>query len=112
AKAKDTGNLKSNEQMKVETQVIENKSVVVIQQSNPEVVYVPSYNPTVVYGPPVYPYPPVAYPPPGYYAAGMAISFGVGMAIGAAWGGGGWCCNSGRSEERRVGKECRSGWET
>src|SRR5437667_12583383 len=42
AKAKDTGNLKSNEQMKVETQVIENKRVVVMQQSNPEVVYVPS----------------------------------------------------------------------
>lgn len=94
-KAKDTGNLKSNEQMKVETQVVESKSVIVIQQSNPQVVYVPSYNPTVVYGPPVYPYPPVYYPPPGYYAAGMAISFGVGMAIGAAWGGGGWCCNSG-----------------
>jgi hypothetical protein len=95
AKAKDTGNLKSNEQMKVETKVIENKSVVVIEQSKPEVVYVPSYNPTVVYGAPAYPYPPVAYPPPGYYAAGMAISFGVGMAMGAAWGGGGWGWNSG-----------------
>jgi hypothetical protein len=94
AKAKDTGNLKSNEQMKVETKVIENKSVVVIEQSKPEVVYVPSYNPTVVYGPPAYPYPPVTYPPPGYYAAGMAISFGVGMAMGAAWGGGGWGYNS------------------
>ena len=93
-KAKDSGNLKSNEQMKVETKTIENKSVVVIEQSQPDVVYVPSYNPTVVYGPPAYPYPPIAYPPPGYYAAGMAISFGVGMAIGAAWGGG-WCCNSG-----------------
>src|SRR2546430_1204588 len=102
AKAKDTGNLKSNEQMKVETQVIENKSVVVIQQSNPEGVYVPSYNPTLVYGPPVHPYPPVAYPPPGYYAAGMAISFGVGMAIGAAWGGGGWCCNSGWGSNNNI----------
>jgi hypothetical protein len=95
AKAKDTGNLKSNEQMKVETKVVENKSVVVIQQSSPEVVYVPSYNPTVVYGPPVYPYPPVAYPPPGYYAAGMAISFGVGVAMGAAWGGGWGNCGWG-----------------
>ena len=93
-KAEGTGNLKSNEQMKVETKVVENKSVIVIEQSNPQVVYVPSYNPTVVYGPPAYPYPPVYYPPPGYYAAGMAISFGVGMAMGAAWGGG-WCCNSG-----------------
>jgi uncharacterized membrane protein YgcG len=89
AKAKDKGNLKSNEQMKVETQVVESKTVVVIQQASPEVVYVPSYNPTVVWGAPPYPYPPVYDPPPGYYA-GAAIGFGVGVAIGAAWGGGGW----------------------
>jgi len=95
AKAKEKGNLKSNEQMKVETKVVESKTVIVIEQSKPEVVYVPSYDPVVVYGAPPYPYPPIAYPPPGYYAAGMALSFGVGMAIGAAWGGGGgWCCNS------------------
>ena len=87
-KAKDAGNLKSSEQQKVETQVVESKQVIVIQQSSPEVVYVPSYNPTVVYGPPVYPYPPIAYPPAGYYAAGVAISFGIGIAMGAAWGGG------------------------
>ncbi len=97
-KAKQTGNLKSTDQMKVETQVVESKSVIVIQQANPQVVYVPSYNPTVVYGPPVYPYPPIYYPPPGYYAAGMAISFGVGLAVGAAWGGGwGWGCGWGHS---------------
>jgi hypothetical protein len=95
AKAKDAGNLKSSEQVKVETKVIESKSVVVIEQSNPEVVYVPSYNPTVVYGPPVYPYPPISYPPPGYYAAGMAISFGIGVAMGAAWGGGWGNCGWG-----------------
>ncbi|HEU5233512.1 MAG TPA: DUF3300 domain-containing protein [Terriglobales bacterium] len=88
-KAKDNGNLKSSDQQKVETKVIENKSVVVIEPSSPEVIYVPSYNPTVVYGAPAYPYPPIAYPPPGYYAAGMALSFGVGVAMGAAWGG---CC--------------------
>jgi hypothetical protein len=91
SKAKDTGNLKSNEQMKVETKVIENKPVIIVEQSSPEVVYVPSYNPTVVYGAPAYPYPPISYPPPGYYAAGMALSFGVGVAMGAAWSGGwGW----------------------
>jgi len=101
AKAKSTGNLKSNEQMKVETKVIESKQVIVVEQSKPEVVYVPSYNPTVVYGPPVYPYPPVYYPPPGAYAAGMAISFGVGMAMGAAWGGG-WCCNSGWGSNNEI----------
>jgi len=95
-KAQDSGNLKSTEQQKVETKVVESKQVVVIQQANPEVVYVPTYNPTVVYGPPVYPYPPIYYPPPGYYAAGMAISFGVGLAMGAAWGGGwGYGCGWG-----------------
>ena len=93
-KAQETGNLKSTEQQKVETKVIENKQVLVIEQSSPDVVYVPSYNPTVVYGAPAYPYPPIAYPPPGYYAAGMAISFGIGMAMGAAWGGG-WGWNAG-----------------
>ena len=95
-KATDAGNLKSTEQQKVETKVVESKQVIVIEQSNPEVVYVPSYNPVVVYGPPVYPYPPIAYPPPGYYAAGVAISFGVGLAMGAAWGGGwGYGCGWG-----------------
>ena len=89
-KASDAGNLKSSEQQKVETKVVESKQVIVIEQANPQVVYVPSYNPTVVYGPPVYPYPPIYYPPVGYYAAGMAISFGIGVAMGAFWGGGGW----------------------
>src|SRR5258707_258110 len=87
-KAQDTGNLKSTEQQRVETKVIESKSVIVVEQANPQVVYVPSYDPVVVYGPPVYPYPPIYYPPAGYYAAGMAISFGPGIAMGAAWGGG------------------------
>ena len=54
------GKLQSNEQMKVETKVVESKSVVVIEQANPQVVYVPSYDPVVVWGaPPVYAYPPV-----------------------------------------------------
>ena len=96
-KAEGTGNLKSNEQQKVETKVVESKQVIVIEQSNPQVVYVPSYNPDCrVRPPPPYPYPPIAYPPPGYYAAGMAISFGVGIAMGAAMGGGwGWGCGWG-----------------
>ena len=93
-KAKDGGNLKSSEQQKVETKAVASKEVIIIEQASPEVVYVPSYNPTVVYGAPAYPYPPIAYPPPGYYAAGMAISFGVGIAMGAAWGGG-WGYHSG-----------------
>ena len=95
-KAQGNGNLKSSEQQKVETKIVESKQVIVIEQANPQVVYVPSYNPTVVYGAPIYPYPPIYYPPPGYYAAGMAISFGVGIAMGAAWGGGwGYGCGWG-----------------
>jgi hypothetical protein len=93
-KAQEKGNLKSTDQQKVETKVVESKQVIVIEQASPDVVYIPSYNPTVVYGAPVYPYPPIAYPPPGYYAAGMAVSFGVGVALGAAWGGG-WGWNTG-----------------
>jgi uncharacterized protein DUF3300 len=92
-KAQDNGNLKSTEQQKVETKVIESKSVIVVEQADPQVVYVPSYDPVVVWGPPVYPYPPIYYPPAGYYAAGLAISFGVGVMMGAFWSGGwGWGC--------------------
>ena len=95
-KAQETGNLKSTEQQSVETKVIDNKSVIIVEPANPQVIYVPSYDPVYVYGPPIYPYPPIYYPPAGYYAAGMAISFGVGLAIGAAWGGGwGWGCGWG-----------------
>jgi hypothetical protein len=101
AKAKDAGNLKSNEQMKVETKVVESKTVVVIEQAKPEVIYVPSYNPTVVYGPPVYPYPPIVYPSTGAVVAGMAISFGVGIAMGAAWGGG-WGYHSGWGSNNNI----------
>ncbi len=100
-KAKDTGALKSSDQQKVETKVVESKTVIVVQQANPEVVYVPTYNPTVVYGPPVYPYPPIYYPPypTGAVIATSAISFGVGVAMGAAWGGGwGWGAGWGHND--------------
>ena len=104
-KANDAGTLKSSEQQKVETKVVESKQVIVIEQANPQVIYVPSYNPTVVYGPPVYPYPPIYYPPVGYYAAGMAISFGIGIAMGAAWGGGwGWGCGWGGNNDITINR--------
>ena len=66
-KAQGTGALASNEQQKVETKVVENKTVIVVEPASTEVVYVPSYSPMVVYGPPIYPYPPIYYPP---YPAG------------------------------------------
>jgi hypothetical protein len=104
-KAQDKGNLKSTEQQKVETKVIENKSVIVVEQANPQVVYVPSYDPVVVYGPAYYPYPPIYYPPAGYYAAGMAISFGVGVMMGAFWSGGwGWGCGWGGNNDITINR--------
>ena len=78
AKAVEKGALKSNEQQKVETKVVESKTVVVVQPAKTEVVYVPSYDPVAVWGAPYYPYPPVAYP--AYPAGGMLLGFGVGVA--------------------------------
>jgi len=103
-KAQANGNLQTTEQQTVETKVIENKSVIIIEQASPQVVYVPSYNPTVVYGapPPAYPYPPIYYPPPGYYAAGMALSFGLGVAMGAAWNGGWGNCGWGGDNDVNI----------
>src|SRR6266700_4813370 len=85
AKAQGAGNLKSSQQQKVESKTVESKNVIVIEQADPLVVYVPSYNPTVVYGAPAYPYPSMYYLPVGAYAAGAAIAFGTGVALGAAW---------------------------
>lgn len=91
AKAQDAGNLETTEEMKVTTEPApagsNNTEVIVIESSDPEVVYVPSYDSTVVYGAWAYP----SYPPPTYYyppgwVAGSMISFGAGLAIGAAWG--------------------------
>src|SRR5262252_10044419 len=109
AKAQAQGNLQSNEQQKV---IVEQASgqpaapaapgqpappageqtVIKIEPASPQVVYVPQYNPTVVYGPPPPAYPPYYYPyPPGYAWGAAAVSFGVGMAVGAAvWGGCNW----------------------
>ena len=91
-KAKDKGALESNEQQKVETQVVEQKTVIVVESKDPEVIYVPSYSPTVVYGPPVYPYPPIYYPPYPPGAAMVSFTFGV-MWGAAVWGGS--CCHAG-----------------
>ena len=100
AQAQSKGTLVSNEQQKVETKVVENKSVIVVEQADPQVVYVPSYNPAVVYGPAIYPYPPMYYPySTGAAIAASAISFGAGVAMGAAWGGGwGWGAGWGHND--------------
>ncbi len=92
AKAKESGSLQSNSQQTVATQGSGSTQTIIIEPANPQVIYVPSYNPTVVYGAWAYPaYPPYAYYPPGYVAGTALLSFGVGMAVGAAlWGGCHW----------------------
>jgi hypothetical protein len=114
SKAQAQGNLKTTQQQKVSvepmpvSQATQGQGVVVeppagsqttiikIEPANPQVVYVPTYNPTVVYGAWPYPaYPPYAYYPPGYVAATSLLSFGAGIAVGAAlWGD----CNWGRGD--------------
>src|SRR5262249_3036578 len=120
AKAQASGNLQSNEQQKIIVEPGEaappappppgqpppppqQQTVVVIEPANPQVIYVPTYNPTVVYGAWPYPaYPPYYYYPPGYVAATAAMSFGVGMAVGAAvWGGGNWDHGSGHVNRQK-----------
>ncbi len=98
-KASDAGNLETTKQQ----QVVVEKEVIKIVPADPEVIYVPTYSAPAVYGSawayPTYYYPPMYAYPPGYVAAAGLVSFGVGMAVGAAvWGncnwGGGWssCC--------------------
>jgi hypothetical protein len=97
SKAKEAGNLQSNEQQKVATTTEANKQVIVVEPAQPEKVYVPVYQPTVVYGSWWYPsYPPYYWPPPRYYYPGGA--FVAGFIWGAAvvgihnslWGGFSW----------------------
>jgi hypothetical protein len=80
--AQNAGHLNSTPQQTVSTQ----GQTIVIEPADPEVVYVPSYSPEV-YGVPIPAYP--AYSGWDAVAAG-AISFGAGMAVGAAYGGYGW----------------------
>src|SRR5271165_1419104 len=65
---------------------------IIIQPAQPDVVYVPTYNPTVVYGAPVAAYPGYS---TGAVVATSLLSFGVGIAVGAAISGGGGCCGWG-----------------
>lgn len=77
--------LQTTDEQTVETQVVENEQVVVIQSAEPQTVYVPYYDPAVVYGTWAYPaYPPVYYPPPDYMigsALVTGLAFGAGIAI-------------------------------
>jgi hypothetical protein len=88
AKAQAAGYLQSTPQQAV---VVEPQGIQ-IEPANPQLVYVPIYDPTVVYGPWWYPaYPPYYWYPPGYVVRAHVLSFGLGVAVGAAlWGGFDW----------------------
>jgi hypothetical protein len=84
AQAQDVGNLKSSDQMKVETKVEESHEVIVINPPSPQVVYVPQYDPVAAYAPPA--------PPPantGYSSSDMAmtglLAFGAGILVANAF---------------------------
>src|SRR5271165_3673932 len=112
-RAQQAGNLKSTPQQNVtvqnqapaaeapapassgeaQTTIVQPPSqTIIIQPAQPEVVYVPTYNPTVVYGAPVAAYPGYS---TGAVVATSLLSFGVGIAVGAAISGGGGCCGWG-----------------
>ncbi len=88
--------LTTTKEQTVSVKTENNKQVVVIEPANPDTIYVPYYDPATVYGAWPYPaYPPYSYPPYGGYLASGLIGFGVGWAVGAAWGGGfGWGNNN------------------
>jgi len=91
-KAQQSGKLESNAQQQVQTTTVDGQPTIVIQSADPQVIYVPTYEPASVYGsaPEYYPYPSMYYPT-GAVAAG-AISFGLGVAVGAIFNG---CCGGG-----------------
>ncbi len=83
AKAEAAGNLKSTKEQTVIVEKTTATRVIKIEPAT-EVVYVPAYNPSVVY---VTSYQPVVVYPPAYVVTTSAVSFGMGVAVGAAmWG--------------------------
>ncbi len=93
--AKSVGNLKSSEQMKVETKTEQGKAVIITEPPSPEVVYVPTYDPVTAYAPPPEGSTTVNNttvvveekkgPSTGAMVATGVLSFGVGLAIGSTF---------------------------
>jgi hypothetical protein len=90
SKASQAGKLPSTSQQSVTTTTESGQPVIAIEPANPQVIYVPQYNPAYIWGPPLYyPYAQWYYPP---VIAGAFLGFGIGITIGAFFGGGwgGW----------------------
>jgi len=79
------GNLRSSDQLKVDTQVQDGQQVVTVSPPNPQVVYVPQYDPMAAYAPA-----PVVAENEGYSTDEMvttgALAFGAGILIGNFFG--------------------------
>jgi Protein of unknown function (DUF3300) len=88
AKAQAAGTLQSNTQITVTQST---PGTIVIQPANPQVVYIPQYNPTIVYGAPIVV---PLYTPPVVFAT-PRVTFGVGIAVGGVFGGGGFVAGGG-----------------
>src|SRR5205809_577171 len=88
AKAYESGALKTTKEQVVTREIVKEKEIIRVEPADPQVVYVPTYSPDAVYGPPPTPYyPAMTGYPPGYVATASLLSFGAGMAVGAAvWG--------------------------
>src|SRR5437773_6303160 len=89
AKAYESGALKTTKEQVVIREIVKEKEIIRVEPADPQVVYVPQYSPSAVYGPPPTPaYPAMMGYPPEYVATASLLSFGAGMAVGAAvWGG-------------------------
>ena len=87
ARAQSNGNLNTTPEQTVQMETENGEQAIVIEPANSEMVYVPWYDSTVVYGDSAYAYPTLYYASPVYYRTGGALAFGVGVALGAAWGG-------------------------
>jgi hypothetical protein len=104
--ARNSGALATTPQQTVGTETVNGQNYVTIEPASNDAVSIPQYNPASVWGPApeYYPYPslsyPAYYPSTGAAVAAGVISFGVGVAMGAFWGGGwggwgGWGWNAG-----------------
>jgi hypothetical protein len=91
AQAKDVGNLKSSEQLKVATEVQQGHHVITVSPPSPQVVYVPQYDPVAAYAPAPAVAAPVATTTTAAADAGHStgamvatglLSFGAGMLVG------------------------------